>query len=133
MASKYLSKSAIKGLTRIGDILIPGNDEFPSFSSYMCMDHIDDLVGFAPGDDIKDLGMVLGILSFMPRGILTWLVKTMSKSHKNTGPLGTVLRQLNMGIRGLIFSLYYSEKPGNNYKDKNPTALIGFTLNKVQG
>ena len=132
MTSSYLSKSALKGLTRIGDILIPGDDEFPSFSAFMCMDHIDDLVSYAPSDDIKDLGMVLSILSFMPRGILNWLVKKMADSHRNTGPMGTLYRQLNMGIRGIVFSLYYSEKPGLNYSAKNPTEMIGFTLNKVQ-
>lgn len=132
MESKYLSKSAIKGLTRIGDILIPGNDEFPSFSAFMCMDHIDGLVAYAPADDIQDLGMVLGILAVMPKGVLVWLVKTMSNAHKNNGPLGTLFRQLNMGIRGIVFSLYYSEKPGINYKATNPTELIGFTLNKVE-
>jgi hypothetical protein len=133
MASTYLSNSAIKGLTRIGDILIPGNDEFPSFSAFMCMDHIDGLVSYAPADDIKDLGMVLSILSIMPKFKLKWLVKIMANSHKNTGPLGTLLRQLNTGIRGIVFSLYYSDKPGINYKGKNPDEMIGFTLNKVEG
>ena len=132
MISTHLNKSAIKGLTRIGDILIPGNDEFPSFSAYMCMDHIDDLLSYAPNDDIKDLGMVLSVLSIMPKTILNWLVKKMAYAHKNEGPSGTLLRQLNMGIRGIVFSLYYSEKPGINYKAKNPTEMIGFTLNKVQ-
>lgn len=132
MASTYLSKSAIKGLTRMGDILIPGNDEFPSFSAFMCMDHIDDLVSYAPKDDINDLGMVLGILSIMPQSILKWLVRKMANAHKNQGPLGTLLRQLNMGIRGIVFSLYYSEKPGVNYLGKNPDEMIGFTLNKVE-
>lgn len=132
MTSKYLSNSAIKGLTRIGDILIPGNDEFPSFSAYMCMDHIDDLVGYAPHDDIKDLGMVLGILSLMPKSLLVWLVNKMANAHRNTGPLGSLFRLLNMGIRGIVFALYYSEKPGINYNKKNPTEMIGFTLNKVE-
>ena len=132
MASTYLSNSAIKGLTRIGDILVPGNDEFPSFSAFMCMDHIDGLVSYAPADDIKDLGMVLGILSIMPTGVLKWLVNMMADSHNNTGPLGTLLRQLNMGIRGIVFSLYYSDKPGVNYQGKNPDEMIGFTLNKVE-
>ena len=131
MESKYLSKSALKGLSRIGDILIPGNDEFPSFSAYMCLDHIDGLVSYAPVDDIKDLGMVLSILSVMPKFKLRWLVKLMSNAHNNTGPLGSLLRQLNLGIRGIVFALYYSEKPGFNYSAKNPTELIGFTLNKV--
>ena len=131
MASKILSKSAAKGLTRIGDILIPGDEELPSFSEYMCMEHIDDLVHYAPDDDIKDLGMVLSILSVFPKRILVWLVKKMANAHKNHGPAGTLLRQLNMGIRGIVFSLYYSEKPGADYDGKNPNELIGFTLNKV--
>lgn len=95
------------------------------------MDHIDDLVAFAPEDDIKDLGMVLGIFSFLPKGLLVWIVKKMANAHKNHGPAGNLLRQLNMGIRGIVFSLYYSEKPGVSYTGKNPDALIGFTLNKV--
>lgn len=131
MASNILSNSAVKGLTRIGDILIPGDGEFPSFSEYKCMEHIDDLLPYAPSDDISDLGMVLGILSVFPKSILIWLVKKMEKAHQNHGPLGTLLRQLNLGLRGLVFSLYYSDKPGANYKGKHPNELIGFTLNKV--
>ena len=124
MASNYLNKSAVKGLTKIGDILIPGSDEFPSFSLFMCMDHIDDLLEYAPHDDIKDLGMVLGILSILPKSILVWLVKKMANAHKNHGAAGTLLRQLNMGIRGIVFSLYYSDKPGGKYIGKNPDELI---------
>ena len=131
MKSQFFGNRALKGLMRIGDILIPGNDEFPSFSGFQCMDHIDDLAAFAPRDDIKDLGMVLSILSFLPDFALIALVKKMAKSHQNNGPVGTLLRQLNMGIRGIVFSLYYSEKPGFNYKATNPTEQIGFTLNKV--
>lgn len=131
MTSKILSSSAVIGLTRIGNILIPGKGKFPSFSEYMCMEHVDDLVHYAPNDDIKDLGMVLGILSILPNIFLVWLVKKMANSHKNHGPLGTVLRQLNLGIRGIVFSLYYSEKPGTSYKGQHPNEMIGFTLNKV--
>ncbi len=131
MKSQYLSDSAIKGLLKVGDILIPGDDEFPSFSEYGCIEHIDDVVAFAPAGDIKDLGMVLGILSALPKSMLLWLVRKMATSHTNDGPLGPLLRQLNMGIRGIVFSLYYSEKPGSSYKGKNPTEMIGFTLNKV--
>ncbi|MCG8306111.1 MAG: hypothetical protein MI975_01890 [Cytophagales bacterium] len=132
MTSQYLSKSSIKGLNRIGDILIPGNNEFPSFSEYMCIDHIDDLLNYVPPGDIKDLGMVLGVLSYCPKSVLTWLVKVMSKAHKSRGAAAALLRQLNMGIRGIVFSLYYSEKPGIGYKAENPCERIGFTLNKVR-
>lgn len=131
MNSKYLSKSALKSLSRIGDLLIPGDDTFPSFTAYQCLDHIDDLVAFVPDEDRQSLNMVLGILAPMPDSILKWLIKKMATSHLNNGPLGDVFRQLNMGIRGIVFSLYYSEKPGLNYKGENPTEMIGFKLNKV--
>lgn len=131
MNSNYLSKSAIKGLTRIGNILIPGDDTFPSFVDYGCMDHIDDLMAYAPADDVKDLNMVLGILAFFPRFVLVWLVKKMANAHRSQGGMSTLLRQLNMGIRGVVFSLYYSEKPGGDFKGQQPTEMIGFTLNKV--
>lgn len=131
MTSQYFNNRSIKGLNRIGDILIPGNSEYPSFSAYLCTDHIDDLVAYAPKDDIKDLGLVLILFSFLPFSTLKWLVKKMAAAHKKDGALDNLFRQLNMGIRGIVFSLYYSEKPGNNYQGKNPTEMIGFTVNKV--
>ena len=131
MTSKYLNQNALKGLARIGDILIPGNEEFPSFSVYRCLDHVDDLIEYVPKGDVKDLNMVLVILSFLPGNVLRWLVKQMANAHNNQSATGPLLRELNIGIRGIVFSLYYSEKPGHNYTAKNPTELIGFTLNKV--
>ena len=131
MKSKYFSKRAIRGLNRIGDILIPGNERMPAFSNYSCIDHVDDLVHYAPQDDIKDLGMVLTFFSFLPHALMKWIVLKMSQGTMYNGSIGTLLRQLNMGIRGLVFSLYYSEKPGNDYKAANPTDLVGFTVNKV--
>ena len=131
MKSKYLNGRAILGLNRIGDLIIPGNARMPSFSNYGCVDHIDDLVHYAPHEDIKDLGLVLSVFSFLPDSILNWMVQKMSQGTKYRGSIGVLLRQLNMGIRGLVFSLYYSEKPGNDYKETNPTELIGFTVNKV--
>ena len=132
MASEYLSKSAVKGLTKIGDVLIPGDDNYPSFSNYGCIQNVDDLLAYAPKQDIKDLGMVLSIFSLMPKTWLTWLVKKMSSSNSNNGILGTTLRQLNMGLRGIVFSLYYAPKSGVEYDGEDPVSKIGFTLQKAK-
>ena len=132
MASEYLSKSAIKGLNRIGNILIPGDSTYPSFSVYGGLEHADDLLTYAPRHDIKDLGMVLSILSVLPNRWLTWLVKKMSASHTDNGPLGNTMRQLNMGIRGLVFSLYYAPKRGGNYAGEDPVHMVGFKLKKAK-
>lgn len=131
MNSNFLNQRALKGMARIGDLLIPGDGEYPSFTDYCCLEHIDDLVSYAPRDDIKDLNMVLALLSYMPAGVLRWLVRSMANAHQNDGKLGTLFRQLNLGIRGIVFSLYYSEKPGKEYTAEHPVVKIGFTLNKV--
>ena len=49
-----------------------------------------------------------------------------------TGILGTTLRQLNMGIRGIVFSLYYAPKRGAEYNGEDPVSMIGFTLKKAK-
>ncbi len=132
MKSEYFNQAALKGLNRIGDILIPGGGDFPSFSEFNCIEHVDDLLAYAPPEDVKDLGMVLMLLSYLPKSLLLRLVKSLAKAPDKKGGLGILFRQLNLGIRGIVFSLYYSEKPGQGYTGTDPEKLIGFTLNRVR-
>ena len=44
MTSSYFSKGALKALNRFGDILVPANGDFPSFSEYGGLEHIDKMV-----------------------------------------------------------------------------------------
>ena len=129
--STILSNKAIKAIERIGDIMIPKNGDFPSFSETGSIEHIDDLVAYAPEDDIKDLGTVLTILSFMPTFVLKWFVKMMNTSYESTGNVSVLLRQLDFGLRGLIFSCYYSGKMGEDFKGNNPIEIIGFSVNRI--
>jgi len=131
MKSTYFSSYALKALNKIGDVLIPGSDEFPSFSSYGCIEHIDGVVAYAMKDDVKSLNLALSILHFMPHTLLVGLIRKMSHAHQNNGAVGDLLRQLNMGLRGIIFSLYYSDKAGENYRGPHPGSTIGFDLRKA--
>jgi hypothetical protein len=131
MRSEYFNKAAIRGINKIGDILIPGSDDFPSFSKYGCIEHVDDLLNYAMEDDVKSLNMVLTILGLLPNFMLKALIKWMANAHKNNGPIGDLLRQLNMGLRGIVFALYYSDKGGANYVGPVPTEMIGFDLRKA--
>lgn len=130
--SKILSKSAIKALTRIGDILCPKNGEFPSYSETGCVEHVDDVIAFAPASDIGDLNMVLSILSYMPTGMLNWLVKTMNDSQGKDGGIAVVMRQLDFGLKGIIYSTYYSGKVGANYTGKTPQEVIDFSIVRME-
>lgn len=130
--SKILSKQALKALNRIGDIIIPENGEFPKFSDTASIQHIDDLLDYAPEDDISDLNLLLTVLAFMPGFILSWMVGKMETSRENNGPLGTLFRQLDFGVKGLVFSCYYSGKMGDTYQGENPLDIIGFSINRIE-
>lgn len=130
--SKLFSKTALNGLNRIGDIMIPKNGEFPSYSESYCIEYVDDVAGYAPENDIKDLGMLLSILSFMPGFVLSWLVKSMSESHQKNGGLSDTFRLLDFGLKGIILGTYYSGKVGKDYKGKSPLDLIGFSINRIE-
>ena len=129
--SAYFSPRALRALNRLGDLLIPSNGEFPSFSDYGGLEHIDNIVAYAPIDDINDLNSVLGLLRWMPTFALRYLVRLMAGSADNRGPLGAPLRLLNLAIRGLVFGCYYAERPGSDFRGKDPVDIIGFSINRV--
>jgi hypothetical protein len=126
-----LSKSAIKALNRIGDLLLPQNGKFPSFSQTGCANNAADVTNFAPEEDIALLNLVLSLLSIAPTGILRWLLKQMDQSHDMSEPLGTVFRQLNFGLKGIIYGLYYGDKSTNNNVG-NPVDIIDFRINRIE-
>ncbi|CAN5448444.1 hypothetical protein BH09BAC1_BH09BAC1_02460 [soil metagenome] len=129
--SQYFSNRALIGLNRMGDVIIPRNGEFPSFSEFGGIQHIDDLAAHAPAGDIKDLGLLLAVLSFMPTFVLRWIVGKMEDSMESHGPLGFIFRQLDYGLRGIVFSCYYSEKP-TAYVGQTPLHVIGFHTTRVE-
>lgn len=129
--SKILSSSAIKALYRLGDIMIPKNGDFPAYSEVKGLDYIDDVVSYAPENDIKDLNMILSILAYMPAFVLQWLVEKMNNSHNEEGSLSAIFRQLDFGIRGIVFATYYTEKTSPTFKGKKPVDIIGFSINRL--
>lgn len=130
--SKVLGPAEINAFNRIGDLMIPGNGEFPSFSELGCVEHIDDVVAYAPQEDIKDLAGVLRILNACPTFVLRFVVMLTSNSSRLPGPVGALLRLLDMGLRSVVVTLYYSGKSGKEYHGKTPLELIGYELNIVR-
>jgi hypothetical protein len=132
MTSKYFNSRAIQGLNRIGDIFIPHNAEFPSFSELGASDCVDDLIAYVPSDEASLLGTVLMVFSFMPTSWLRALVNKLQSSTTDEGPLGSLFRQLNFGLRGLLFTLYYSDKTSASYTGARPLTLLSVNLNCVE-
>jgi hypothetical protein len=125
LKSEFLSQREIKALLKIGDIIVPENDPFPSFSKSGCIYHVDEAVGNLDPGDLSDLKLFFKIISVMPSFIVKFVLKLM-----NSLPIG-LLRLGNLGIRGIVFSLYYSSKTTPDYKDKRIHDIIGYNVSIV--
>ena len=131
MQSIHFSPAALKGLNRIGDIFIPGGNDLPSFSEFGGIEHVDDIIAYTPEEDVASLSMVFIVFSVLPKGILCWVAKQMIAASYRDGFLDSLLRQLNIGLKGILYSCYYSGKGGSSYEGKNPLEVIRYSVNRV--
>jgi len=108
MASKYLTFAQLQGINRIGGILAPGDGVLPRFSGCGFVEHIDRMVAYLPASDIASLQLLTNVLRFMPNFVIRLLFKLTSLDRYFPGSIGAKLRKLDIGLRGIIFALYYS-------------------------
>lgn len=131
--ANFFSTRATKGLLKVGEIYCPKNGDFPSFSEAAGTPYLNSLAANVPEDDFSSLNLVLAIFSFLPKGILNWIIEACTNAQNNPsdGIIPSTLRQLNIGLRGLCYSIYYSEFTNPNYKGKKPLEVIDYQLNRV--
>jgi len=131
--ANFFSTRATKGLLKVGEIYCPKNGEFPSFQEAAGTAYLNNLVANVPGDDFASLSLVLAIFSFLPNSLLRWIINacTNAQNNQSDGLIPSTLRQLNLGLRGLCYSIYYSEFTNPNYTGKKPLEVIDYQLNRV--
>lgn len=125
-ASVFFADRAVRTLVRIGDIMAPSGAGFPSFSETGSIQHFDDILRHLPPQDRQDLHTLLVVLSFLPRKGLKVFLYLLDRSSGVPGPLGAILRVVHLGLRGLVWTLYYSNKAGTGYAGWRVYDLIGF-------
>lgn len=126
MNSLFLSNRQLKGLIKIGNIIAPGDDKFPSFEKIGDFHHIDVMLKELPKDDREGLLMLLLVFSFLPNFSLRLLLIIIEKGCEIDGVLGTPFRLLNMGLKGPVFTLYYSK---NSSKNEEVLSLLNYETN----
>ena len=126
ITSDYLNKRELKGLKKLGDIICPKSKDFPSFSELGCIEFVDDAVGNLDSYDRNDLKLFLKIASILPKFMLKFVMIMINR------PFMTLLRMGNIGIKGIIFSLYFSGKQGSNYNGKPIFEIINYQVNVVR-
>lgn len=127
--SQIFNASQVKVIERIGDIMIPKADDFPSFSELGAVHAIDRVMAPANPQDIKDLGLLLSILSFMPNFVIKFIINLAVNAHASTSFASPLLRQLDIGLRGIIYSLYYANMKSDSFSGKTPFDVMEYELN----
>jgi acyl-CoA reductase-like NAD-dependent aldehyde dehydrogenase len=126
MSSKYLTSLQIKGILRTGDVIIPGEGKFPRFSDTLFINDIDLMLDYLTDDDREGLCMLMGFFALMPSIIIRFILALAEKNANFPNILGAPLRMVQMGVKGLIFTLYYSNIDDEKGDGKKIHNLIGW-------
>lgn len=130
--SDYLSQAALRGLNKLGDVVLPGNpydaNGFPTFSDTGCIHHIDELMATTAEDDVKALNILLMVLSVLPSFCIRWLIQLTTFDKYAPGVLGMGLRMGNVALRGVPISLYYSNLTGPDYDGVKVHDVMGYEV-----
>ena len=116
MESKSLNLRQMRSLNKIGDCVLPGDGEFPSFSKSQCVELVDHALCNVSAQDLGDLRMLLTVLSFFPKFCIHLILLLL-----NNIP-GSLPRMAYFGLRSLVISLYYSGLKGPAHK------IIGYDV-----
>lgn len=130
--SNYLSQVELRGLSKLGDIVVPGGYGLPSFSATGCISHVDKLMESTPPADVKDFKLLMKVFSIAPDFIIRGILKIVDKERAFPEPIGGLLRLLNIGIKGVVFSLYYSSKTSEFYQGPSVHEAMGYQVNCVK-
>jgi hypothetical protein len=108
-ASKHLSATQLAGLRRVGDVLIPGDDELPSFSRSGAIEHVDRMLDYMYDFDRGGVRALLSVLRFAPRVAIRGLMALTDMHAHVPEPLAGAFRMVNIGLKGVVMTLYYSD------------------------
>jgi hypothetical protein len=108
-ASKHLSSIQLKGLAKVGDVLIPGDADLPSFSRSGSIEHADRMLDYMNESDRNGVKALLWLFRFTPRFKIRWILALTEKQRSFPEPLAGLCRMINLGLKGVVMTLYYSD------------------------
>ncbi|WP_137939479.1 aldehyde dehydrogenase family protein [Chitinivorax sp. B] len=106
-ASRFLDAVELATLNRIGDHLCPGQPDLPSFSAAGVVSEFDRIAPGMHPRDLADLRLLLHFIARLPSPFLMGLLKLSHAASTCQWPVLAVLRQMEIGLSGLCYSLYY--------------------------
>lgn len=103
-----LSPAQLATLNRIGDLMIPGDGDLPSFSASRCAEQADRMLAHMYDADREGVLMLLGLFRALPNAAVRGLLRLCDHEARFPDPLGAGLRMIGIGVKGVVMTLYYS-------------------------
>ncbi len=104
-----LKKSHIKGLHKLGKVVINDVPGFPTFKSLKPEKYLNRMVDYMYDDDRQALLVLLSLFSVLPLFIIRLKMKFIDMAANWKGSPGAVFRMLQIALKGMVFTLYYSD------------------------
>jgi len=106
---QFLTPRQLLGLLAIGDVLIPGDEQLPSFSGSECAAAADRILMDMPQVERDRVRRLLGVFRFTPRPILRAWCASAERPERFPASVATMVRALNVAIKRVVMALYYSD------------------------
>ncbi len=127
--SQELNFFQSRALNRLGNVICPGDHEYPSFTDLDVIHHADVVLHELPEADLKDLKLLLTVLFFLPAPVMMLMMSVLEKMKDMEGSIGTLVRMLLFGLRGITLALYYSGLRGPKARvTKTPVDVVGYEV-----
>jgi aldehyde dehydrogenase (NAD+) len=98
-----------KGLIRLGNLYVPGDEELPSFEKSGAFSKLPLMLSNLPKKDRYGLQGILVLFSFTPAVLIRVLLWVLLRRDHFVHPLKGFLSTLELGLKGTVMSLYYSD------------------------
>lgn len=116
--SKHFGNRGIKGVVKLGNVVIPGDQDFPSFEEHFKKIkgeiQIDRMLDYLVAHDREGLKLLMPLISFTPSFLIKIIMNMVDNNQKYPELLARPLRFLYIGLKGLILTLYYSDLDAGN-------------------
>ena len=103
------TKAHLKGVEKLGRVVMPEDSDFPSFSDIGAEKYLNRMVDYMYDDDRSAILIILKLFSIMPLFKIRWTMSLIEGGAKWKGTIGAPFRMLRIALKGLIFTVYYSD------------------------
>lgn len=93
---------------KVGDVLVPGGQGLPAFSASGVSRHLEACLECSPPEDRRDLLVLVTLLAWLPAPLLRLLLSVNAALRSLPGAAGAPFRLLELGLRGVVFTVYYA-------------------------